>query len=141
MLVRNALATLALFLSFGAQSLPCHAADNGSSDANAVLTGDWRGPSTCVVKPSGCQDEDSLYHITVIADRPGRFSLKGDKMVAGKPVTMGTVECGYDAGHKLLTCNFAHQLLEFAVQGNQMTGTMKLEDGTVWRKLSLKKVE
>lgn len=127
-------------LSLAAPLLWSTAAETANSeDANFI--GDWRGQSTCVVKPSSCQDEDSLYHITLVTDRPGWFSLRGDKIVAGKAVTMGTVACSYDASHKSLTCDFAHQILEFTVQGNQMRGTMKLEDGSLWRKLSLKKVE
>ena len=31
--------------------------------------GDWRGMSVCQVKPSGCRDEDSLYHFTAVGQR------------------------------------------------------------------------
>jgi hypothetical protein len=55
------------------------------------LVGDWRGASICVVRDSACRDEDSLYHVTKLAGKPGWFFMKLDKIVDGKPVTMGTV--------------------------------------------------
>jgi len=61
--------------------------------------------------------------------------------VDGKPVTMGTVECSYDREKHSLECSFPNGVLQFEVRGNLMQGTMKLPDGTLWRKLNLKKVE
>lgn len=105
-----------------------------------TLVGDWRGDSVCLVKPSACHDEDSLYHVAPLADRPHWFSMKLDKIVDGKPVTMGTVECSHDPEKHTLACEFERGAFQFTVRGNLMQGTMKLKDGTVWRKLSLKKV-
>jgi len=53
--------------------------------------GDWSGESVFVVRDSACRDEDSLYHVTKPAGKPGWFFMKLDKIVDGKPVTMGTV--------------------------------------------------
>ncbi len=53
--------------------------------------GDWSGESVFVVQDSACRDEDSLYHVTKLAGKPGWFSMKLDKIVDGKPVTIGTV--------------------------------------------------
>ncbi len=114
-------------------------ADDGKgSDA---VVGDWRGESLCQVKPSACHDEDSLYHFTRIEKKPGWFSLKADKIVDGQPVTMSTIECSYDGEDRSLECSFPKGVLQFEVQDNVMQGTMKLPDGTLWRKLSLKKVQ
>src|SRR5215470_17161761 len=63
--------------------------------------GDWRGMSICQVKPSGCHDEDSLYHFKKLA-KPGTFELQADKIVDGKPVTMGTGPCEYDPSDQLV---------------------------------------
>ena len=111
------------------------------ADSDAALPGDWRGNSTCLVRPSGCNDEESLYHVARIAGKPGWISLQGDKIVGGKAVTMGTVECRHDAEKHTLLCELGSSVLDFVVQGAEMQGTMKLKDGTPWRKISLKKVE
>jgi hypothetical protein len=66
-------------------------------------------------------------------------SMKLDKMVNGKPVTMGTMECSYGAANQSLTCEFPRGVMRFTISGNKMEGTMTLSDGTLWRKLSLKK--
>lgn len=107
------------------------------SDSN--LLGEWRGTSVCQVRESSCHDENSLYHVAHIAEKPNWFSLKGDKIVDGKLITMGTVECHYDSATSDLTCDLPKGLLHFTVQGNKMEGTMTLPDGTLWRKLNLTK--
>jgi hypothetical protein len=106
-----------------------------------TVAGGWRGPSTCQVKPSACNDEDSLYHFARMEKKPGWYSLQADKIVEGKPVNMGTLECEYASSKHSLVCNFPKGVLEFAIEGKTMQGTMKLTDGTLWRKLSLTKVE
>jgi hypothetical protein len=101
--------------------------------------GDWRGDSICVVRESACRDEDSLYHVTKLAGKPGWFSMKLDKIADGKPVTMGTTECSYDSAKRALTCEFLRGVLRFTIQANKMAGTMNLTDGTLWRKITLSK--
>src|ERR1700732_5175326 len=101
--------------------------------------GDWRGQSACVVRESACHDEDSLYHVTKLPDKPGWYSMKLDKIVEGKPVTMGTMECAYSPGKQALTCEFPRGIMRFNINADKMEGTMTLPDGTLWRKLSLKK--
>ena len=53
--------------------------------------GDWSGESVFVVRDSASRDEDSLYHVAKLAGKPGWSSMKLDKIVDGKPVTMGAV--------------------------------------------------
>jgi hypothetical protein len=67
--------------------------------------------------------------------------LKADKIVDGQPVTMATIECSYDGGNRTLQCALPEGVLQFEVRENLMQGTMTLPDGTLWRKLSLKKVQ
>ena len=66
-----------------------------SGPNDVALIGDWRGESICVVKPSACHDEESLYHVSPVPQKPGAFSLKADKIVNGRPVYMARVQCGY----------------------------------------------
>jgi hypothetical protein len=122
---------------FAAQSVTAQIKTSAADDSS--LLGDWRGDSICVVRESACHDEDSLYHVTKIAGKPGWVSLKLDKIVDGKPVTMGTTDCTYDAAKRLLTCQFPRGAFHFSVQLDKMIGTMHLTDGTLWRKISLKK--
>lgn len=122
--------------------LACANAQNSESPKRDSPLGDWRGMSVCQVKPSGCQDEDSLYHFKKLASKPGAFELQADKIVDGKPVTMGTGPCEYDASGSLVcTIPGSPATLAFEVRGDDMQGTMKMADGTVWRKLTLKKVK
>jgi len=66
--------------------------------------------------------------------------MKLDKIVNGKPVTMGVMDCGYSAAKQSLTCKFPRGVMRFTVSDNKMEGTMTLPDGTLWRKIILKKV-
>jgi hypothetical protein len=117
-----------------------NSAKSTTSDPGSTIVGDWRGESVCQVRESACHDEDSLYHVSKIADKPHWYSLRGDKIVDGKPVTMGTVDCLYDTEKHTLTCEYPRGVFLFTIEGSKMTGTMTLPDKTLWRKLSLKKV-
>lgn len=114
-------------------------AQDGASSKHDSPVGDWRGISACQVKPSGCHDEDSLYHF-----KPGakseEFEIQADKVVDGKPVTIGKGPCNYDgAGHLVCPVSGSGATVSFDVRGD-MQGTMRLEDGTIWRRISLKRV-
>lgn len=108
-----------------------------SLSSDQSLIGDWHGTSVCLVKPSACHDEEALYHVTALAGRPGRFSVQGDKIVDGKPVVMGTMECSYDVQQKLLHCEFERGSIDLTLTGNQLHGHMFLKDKTPWRKIDL----
>jgi hypothetical protein len=134
------LLSLALALAWTA---PAHAqASQKPTSDESVLVGDWRGDSICQVRPSACHDEDSLYHFAKVDGKPGAYSLKADKIVNGQPETMGTLDCAYDAKAQALECSIPDRAtLRFTWEGKEMRGTMTLTDKTLWRKLSLKKVE
>ena len=65
--------------------------------------------------------------------------MKGDKIVDGKAISMGAVECRYDAEKSVLTCELPGGVLRLTIHCNKMEGTMTLQDGTLWRKLALTK--
>lgn len=109
------------------------------TSANEV-TGDWRGQSACVIRSSSCHDEDSFYHIAPLAKTPGWVSLAADKIVDGKAVRMGVIECIHDANKHTLRCELPNGTLQFDVQPDTIRGTMNLADGTLWRKINLIKV-
>jgi len=99
--------------------------------------GDWRGMSVCQVKPSGCRDEDSLYHFTLAGSE---IQLRADKIVDDKTVTMGTSSCVRSAAARLECRVSESATLSFDVRGDVMDGVFKVKDGTVWRKLTLHRV-
>src|SRR5260370_31939777 len=96
--------------------------------------GDWSGESVFVVRDSACRDEDSLYHVTKLAGKPGWFSMKLGKIVDGKPVTMGTVSAATILRSRPLLANSRVPSFAFEIQANKMAGTINLRDGTPWRK-------
>lgn len=107
--------------------------------ANDLLVGDWRGDSVCVVRPSACVDEKSLYHIRKIGDQPNRFSMQGDKIVDGRPVNMGTADCVYAPDTHVLTCDLPAGSIHLTLRETRLEGTMHLSDGRLWRNISLEK--
>ena len=106
-----------------------------------AIAGDWQGSSTCVVRPSGCKDEDAFYRFARVAGKKNAYSLDGGKIVSGKVVSMGVMDCSYHPEHHSLECALPNGArLELLVSGDNIQGTMKLLDGTPWRNIKLTKV-
>ena len=129
---------LPLLFAFSLEAKPL-----GSSAASASSpVGVWRGQSVCVVKPSACRDEDSVYRISPDPKSEDRVILSGNKMVNGNEVNMGTGDCTYHRNANTLDCPLpGGNSLQLEVNGNSITGKMTLQDGTLWRKISLKRDE
>jgi len=142
---------LSAFLLFAALTIAAGAVSirNGQGSAETSKTqsadspvGTWRGESTCVVKPSGCHDEDSVYRISETAQSPNKLNLSGNKIVDGKEVNMGSGDCVYNAKSGTIDCPLPNgNSIHLEAEGKSMQGTMTLKDGTLWRKISLHKVE
>jgi len=120
---------------FAAVTIACHAASIADADG---IGGDWTGESICTVHPSPCHDEHVIYHITE-PDSAGKLQIRADKIVDGKPESMGTLDCTFDRQHSSIACPINQGVWEFAVAGSNMTGTLKHPDGTVFRKVSVHK--
>lgn len=112
----------------------------GASD-DKILIGDWRGESSCVVKPSNCHDEDSLYHIAENPAKTGWLSLKADKIVNGKLIMMGTSDCSMDPVNHAIRCDTPSAVLNLELRGTLLQGNLTLKDGILWRTLELRKVK
>lgn len=102
------------------------------------VAGTWRGESICTVKNSPCHDEQVVYHATE-PDGAGKFKIQADKIVNGRPEDMGTLDCTFDSKASKITCPIPKGVFEFVVEGSRMTGTLKLPDGTLFRRISLAK--
>jgi hypothetical protein len=103
----------------------------------ADVVGTWEGESICTVRPSACHDEHVIYDIKQTDH--GRFSMSADKVVNGERQNMGDLECTYDG--KTVSCPFAKGVWSFEVSGTKMSGTLKLTDGTLFRKVQVTKKE
>lgn len=110
-----------------------------AQEAKSPVVGTWKGESLCTVKPSACHDEVVVYEINPSANKKEQFTVKADKVVDGKRQWMGDLNCTYGASARTLTCEIPRGVWSFTVQGDAMTGTLKLSDGTLFRKVSAKR--
>ena len=109
-----------------------------SQTAGDPLVGDWRGDSICVVRPSGCVDEEALYHVKKLG-QPNHYSMQADKIVNGDPINMGSTDCVFAPEKKMLTCELPKGAIHLALRSTHLDGSMNLADGTLWRNISLSK--
>lgn len=111
-----------------------------SVDALLSIAGVWRGNSTCVVKDSPCHDETNVYRISAVAAKPGLMTITGTKIVDGREIVMGSSsDWKYDARNR--TLDSANGAIHFAIDGNKMEGELRLPDGTLYRRIHLKRDE
>ena len=110
-----------------------------ASSATNNPVGTWRGESKCLVKPSACRDEDSVYRVSK-TDQPDKVNLSANKVVDGREVNMGSGDCAYDAKAGSLDCPLPNgNSIHFLIDGDSMEGKFTLRDGTRWRKISLRR--
>ena len=121
-----------LLVSF-ATAIACCAVLVAQSDA-AGAVGTWEGESICTVRPSACHDEHVIYEIS---RKQQKLVMSADKVVNGERQNMGDLECTY--ADKTLTCPFPRGVWAFTVTGTKMSGTLKLPDGTLFRKVAVTK--
>jgi hypothetical protein len=101
------------------------------------IAGTWRGNSICTVKGSPCHDEINVYRFASVPGRAPSFAVTASKVVDGKEVVMGTGEWTYDSEKHALESKTP--AIRLVLDGNKMEGVLKLADGTVYRRISLKK--
>jgi hypothetical protein len=104
--------------------------------------GTWRGNSVCAAENSPCHDESNVYRFAEIAGKPGWYTATACKIVNNKEIVMGTGEWKYDAAKQILESETSNRdTLRFKIDGKKMEGSLTLRDGTVYRRISLKKEE
>jgi hypothetical protein len=104
----------------------------------ASIAGIWEGSSLCTVPNSPCHNEHVVYHIKPHASDPTKFTIDADKLVDGKEDFMGTLQCVFTRDKSELYCDTAGDW-RFTVAGDTMTGTLHLRNGTLYRKVSVKR--
>ena len=112
----------------------------------SMLVGNWSGESICADKKKfpGCNDEQVIYRVVQSPDKANTVTITMDKLVNNKPETMLVDDFVYDAQKRILTSEYknsrVHLIIEFAVKGDLMEGTVSaLPDKTLVRRIKLKK--
>ena len=118
----------------------------GQTSDVSKLVGDWSGESICVNKEKfpACNDEHVVYHVVVASGKTDTVTITADKIVNGKPETMGTFDFIYDVPKQTLTSEFknerVHIIFELAVKGDLLEGTLStLPEKTLVRRIKVKK--
>ena len=99
------------------------------AQASEIL-GTWRGTSICIKESwnSACNDEQVIYYVTHAPGKSDSVSVDAQKVVAGKPESMGILTLGHDTTAKAWIGewqNARYQLLwSFQVNGKALTGTL-----------------
>lgn len=101
------------------------------------LVGDWAGTSLCQVKPSPCHDEHVVFRFS--QPHQDKITVQADKIVDGKPVTMGVSEWTYDKSTGTLTWHIPRGDWKLIVSDSTMDGILIVPDNVVFRKIHLKK--
>ena len=99
--------------------------------------GVWRGESKCMTGAPACHDEQVVYYITAIPDRTGFMSVRADKIVDGKAITMGTGQWTWDSKRQTLLMEWKGRVWLVSMHGDHMDGTLTMADKTVFRRMSL----
>jgi hypothetical protein len=103
------------------------------------VVGVWRGRSICAADRAACVDETVVYYISAITGKSGVVSIRADKVVDGRAVTMGTGEWTHDAEHHALVWATSRQTWMLKIEGDTIDGTLTLADKTVVRRMTLKR--
>ena len=108
-----------------------------AGDVRARIKGVWRGHSECAVKNSPCHDEVNVYRFSRLAADPNKFSVTASKVVDGKEVVMGSSEWKYDEKKQVVECE--KPSIQLTITADKMEGALKIDDGTIYRRIYLKK--
>jgi len=94
--------------------------------------GVWRGTSTCLVRPSPCNDEVVVYRITRLR-ASDTLSIDAYKMVNGQEDEMGVLTCRPGPTSAQLTCAMRNGVWHFSVRGDSLVGELRLPDNRKFR--------
>lgn len=114
----------------------------GSSICNdSLLTGTWKGTSICQVRPSPCNDEIAVYHITK-GTKPNIYHMVMNKLVNGVEEEMGENDYTFNAAdHSLFCYNEKYKIsITLTLKADTMEGSL-YADKTLYRVIKLKKVK
>lgn len=94
--------------------------------------GTWRGTSTCLVRPSACNDETVVYRITQMKAADS-VSIDGRKIVGGEEQEMGILACRLGPPSGQITCVIPPGIWTFRVRNDSLTGELRRPDNVQTR--------
>lgn len=132
---------VACCLGYWSAPLLAQAPEQKSPPTEALprIAGVWRGRSECAVANSPCREEVNVYRISDVAGKLGWFSVTGSKVVDGKEIVMGTSDWKYQTESHMLANDSPAGSFKLIVDGDGMRGTLTLKDGTVYRRIELRR--
>jgi hypothetical protein len=89
--------------------------------------GVWRGTSKCVVRPSACNDEVTVYRI-VRVNASDSLTIDAFKIVNGQEDDMGVIGCRSAESGALITCTMPNGVWRLAIRGDSLVGDLKSPD-------------
>jgi hypothetical protein len=104
------------------------------------LIGTWRGASLCLVRPSPCNDESVVYHVT--GGAKGRYRVVMNKVVAGGEAEMGVVDAQFlppILRGVTLDRQKRPNVWTFTLDGEQMHGELVTPNGRRYRAIEVKR--
>jgi hypothetical protein len=102
------------------------------------FAGTWRGDSFCVARNTACHDEAVVYRVQQVP-ASDNASISADKIVNGKAIHMGSLEFQYDQPSQSWVCQYPQGVWRLKVAGAKLNGTLTQPDGTLFRKIALRK--
>ena len=108
---------------------------------DSLLIGTWKGTSICQVRPSPCNDEIAVHHITK-GERPNTYHMVMNKVVNEKEEEMGAFDYDFDAPKQILSYRDPERntVWNFKVGDHQMDGTLVYKD-QLYRIIKLTKAD
>jgi hypothetical protein len=103
-----------------------------STTVTSNPVGVWRGRSTCLVRPSACNDEIVVYRLTRV-NASDSLAVDARKIVNGQEVDMGVVSCRATPTGAQLTCIMPGGVWRFTIRGDSLVGELTLSDSTKYR--------
>src|ERR1043165_3232198 len=97
--------------------------------AASSAVGVWRGTSSCLVRPSSCNDEIVVYRIARMKAADS-LSIDARKIVNGQEEEMGVLACVIASQGTQLTCRIPRGTWHFFVRRDSLVGELRLPDGT-----------
>ena len=104
----------------------------GAAAQQVPAIGVWRGTSTCLVRPSPCNDETVVYRIARIA-KTDSVAFDARKIVNGQEEEMGVLNCSLNESGTQITCTIPRATWLFTVRGDSLVGELRLTDNTKFR--------
>ncbi len=100
--------------------------------------GVWRGTSSCLVRPSACNDEVVVYRI-IRTNAADSLAVDARKIVSGEEQEMGVLGCRLTAATGQLTCTIPRGTWRLTVRNDSLTGELRLPDNTRFREVRAKR--